>query len=154
MLNNHNQYLVCIWFFTWLLSLIYCIQGKYSPCLIFIPFYFRPFYPSQHGRNSRLVEFQCLILSLLKNNCVRVNSRWDETVCMCRGTEITQGENETLYTVFWCNETRKCYLKKIKNPYYLLRAQITIFIPMCHELIIKLQLNWHWYKDLYLLFSK
>lgn len=91
MLNNHNQYLVYIWFFTWLLSLIYCIQGKYSPCLIFTPFYFRPFYPRQHGRNLRLVEFQCLILSLLKNNYVWGNKMgWN---CMCRGTQITQGEN-------------------------------------------------------------
>lgn len=61
------------------------------------PFYFPPFHPHCDRENLRLGQIQYLILSLIKNNCVKGNLKQGETFCKCRRTKITWVKI-TLYT--------------------------------------------------------
>lgn len=79
------------------------IQGKSVYREIFTLILLSPFCPPclQANKHVELGEFQCLKLSIFKHKCIRVNSRWSETVCKCRRTKITQGKNKPVLALEW-----------------------------------------------------
>lgn len=66
---------------------------KYLPL-----FYSRSFCPQCQRSNLTLGKFQCLIISLVKQNCVWVNSRWSKLLPSVKGQKLHRGKI-TMYTV-------------------------------------------------------
>lgn len=78
-------------------SRVYCMKGNIRSHFIF--FFFCP---RCQRENLRFGEFQCLKLSLYKNNCMLANSRRGETVC--RRANHIRYKNKPVYSIRICVE--------------------------------------------------